>query len=199
MNTLISKMPWISRLPLPERMRSRPVPTLIGVIALVLALVCGVTALVLYSSGGSSGAADSHEVVNTTGHYRFDAPDGWTTTQDGRTTTVTSPDNQTVITLGVGRVGPIPVAGTLFFQEVASHYKNVQVIPPEAKQVGPRTALVYGGVGTNDKNTSIRFLAITVENNPSNYAIAVFTAADSDPNVVLPPVNHVVETFRSAA
>jgi len=110
---------------------------------------------------------------------------------------VTSPDQKTVITLGVGRVGPIPVAGTLFFQEVSSHYKNVQVIPPEAKQVGPRTALVYGGVGNNDKNTSIRFLAITVENNPTNYAIAVFTAADSDPNVVLPPVNQVVETFRS--
>jgi hypothetical protein len=90
------------------------------------------------------------------------------------------------------------VAGTLFFQEVASHYKNVQVIPPEAKQVGPRTALVYGGVGTNDKNTTIRFLAITVENNPSNYAIAVFTVSDSDPKLVLPPVNRLVDSFRSA-
>jgi hypothetical protein len=110
---------------------------------------------------------------------------------------VTSPDQTTVITLGVGHVGPIPNSGTQFFQEVASHYKNVQVIPPEAKTVGSRPALVYAGVGDNDKNTSIRFLAITVENNPSNYAIAVFTVADSDPKVVLPPVNRVVETFRS--
>jgi hypothetical protein len=197
MNTLISKMPWISRLPGIDRLRSRPVPALIGVVALVLALVCGVIALALHSSSGGS-AADAHEVVNTEGHYRFNAPDGWTTTQQGRTTTVTSPDQSTVITLGVGRVGPIPVAGTLFFQEVASHYKNVQVIPPEAKQVGPRTALVYGGVGTNDKNTTIRFLAISVENNPSNYAIAVFTVSDSDPKLVLPPVNRLVDSFRSA-
>jgi hypothetical protein len=195
MNTLISKLPWIARLPGIDRMRSRPIPALIGVVALSLAIILGVTALVL-NSGVVGGAANPNEVVNTAGHYRFEAPTGWSTTQDGRTTTVTSPDQSTVITLGVGRVGPIPVAGTLFFQEVASHYKGVQVIPPEAKQVGPRTALIYGGVGNNDKNTSIRFLAITVENNPTNYAIAVFTAADSDPTAVLPQVNRVVETFR---
>jgi hypothetical protein len=198
MNTLISKLPWITRLPVIARMRSRPIPALIGVVALSLAVILGVIALVLNGGIVGSGAGDANEVVNTAGHYRFEAPTGWSTTQDGRTTTVTSPDQATVITLGIGRSGPIPVAGTLFFQEVASHYKNVQVIPPEAKQVGPRTALVYGGVGNNDKNTSIRFLAITVENNPTNYAIAVFTAADSDPNVVLPPVNQLVETFRSA-
>jgi hypothetical protein len=196
MDTLISKLPWISRMPWVDRMRSRPIPALIGVAALVLAVICGVIALVLYGGSSSGGAVDTHEVVNSAGQYRFDAPDGWTTTQDGRTTTVTSPDKETVVTLGAGRVGPIPMAGTLFFQEVASHYKNVQVIPPEAKTIGSRTALVYGGVGDNEKNTSIRFLAITVENNPTNYAIAVFTAADSDPKVVLPPVNRIVDSFR---
>jgi hypothetical protein len=197
MDTLISKLPWISRMPGIDRMRSRPIPALIGVVALLLAVICGVIALVFYASSRSSGGAvDTHEVVNSAGQYRFEAPDGWTTTQDGRTTTVTSPDKETVVTLGAGRGGPIPMVGTLLFQEVASHYKNVQVIPPEAKTVGSRTALIYGGVGDNEKNTSIRFLAITVENNPTNYAIAVFTAADSDPKVVLPPVNRIVDSFR---
>ncbi|HXT46337.1 MAG TPA: hypothetical protein VN748_19860 [Pseudonocardiaceae bacterium] len=196
MNTLISKLPWLARMPVIDRMRSRPIPSLIGVVALVLAIVLGVTALVLNGVVGGGGAGDANEVVNTAGHYGFELPTGWTTTQEGRTTTVTSADQATVITLGVGHAGPIPNAGTQFFQDVASHYKNVQVIPPEAKTVGSRPALVYGGVGTNDKNTSIRFLAITVENNPANYAIAVFTVADSDPKVVLPPVNRVVESFR---
>ncbi|HZS20734.1 MAG TPA: hypothetical protein VFA63_07085 [Pseudonocardiaceae bacterium] len=198
MDTLISKLPWIARLPGMDRMRSRPIPALIGIVALLLAVICGVIALVLNGGSITGGSADTHEVVNSAGQYRFDAPDGWTTTQDGRTTTVTSPDKETVVTLGVGGVGPIPNVGTQFFQEVASHYKNVQVIPPEAKTVGSRTALIYGGVGDNEKNTSIRFLAITVENNPANYAIAVFTAADSDPKVVLPPVNHIVDSFRPA-
>ena len=57
---------------------------------------------------------------------------------------------------------PISVAGTLFFQQVAGNYHDVQVIPPEARQVGPQPALIYGGIGNNAKNTQIRFLAITV-------------------------------------
>jgi hypothetical protein len=189
MTTLISHLPGVSRL------RSRPVTSLIGVVALVLAVTFGVIAWALSGSGG--GGVDTHEVVNAAGQYRFEAPTGWATTQQGRTTTVTSPDQTTVITLGAGRAGPIPVAGTLFFQQVAGNYHDVQVIPPEARQVGPQPALIYGGIGNNAKNTQIRFLAITVQNDPTNYGIAVFTAAASDPAVVLPPVNQVVESFRA--
>src|SRR6185312_13851918 len=115
MDTLIAKLPWISRT------FKRPAIALIGIVCVVLALICGAIALLM--RGGVSRTADPNEVVNTTGHYRFDAPTGWTTTQQGRTTTVTSPDQATVITLGVGHAGPIPNAGTQFFQDVASHYK----------------------------------------------------------------------------
>ena len=188
MTTLISKLPWLSR------MRSRPVISLIGIVALLLAGTFAVIAAV--SGGGTSGTINAREVVNAEGRYRFEAPDGWSTTQQGRTTTVTSPDKSTVITIGLGRNGPLPVAGTRLFQQVAGNYRNVEVIPPDAKQVGPRSALVYGGVGNNAQNTRIRFLAITVENEPTNYGITVFTAAGSDPQIVLPSVNRVVDTFR---
>lgn len=178
-----------------SRLRSRPILSLVGVVALLLAGVFAVIAWV--SSGSVSGAVDTHQVLNAAGRYRFEAPAGWSSTQDGRTTTLVSPDQKTVITLGVGRTGPLPIAGALFFQQVAGNYHNVQVIPPEAKQVGTQPALVYGGVGNNVKNARIRFLAITVKNDPANYGIAVFTEAGSDPKIVLPPVNRVVETFQA--
>ncbi|MGH3933759.1 MAG: hypothetical protein ACRDS1_02035 [Pseudonocardiaceae bacterium] len=181
MNTLIS------------RLRSRPVPSLIGVVALVLAVGFGVTALVWKGSD----TVATREVVNTAGGYRFEAPDGWVTTQEGRTTTVTSPDNSTVITVGLSRPGSLPVAATLFFQQVAGKYRDVKVIPPQGKHVGPLQALIYGGNGTNAKNTRVRFLAITIKNDPTNYGITVFTAAESDPKTVLPQVNRVVDTFRA--
>lgn len=180
MNTLIA------------RMRTQPIAVLIGVVALLLAGGFGVTALV---SKGADTAA-TRAVVNAEGGYSFEAPDGWSTAQQGRTTTVTSPDNSTVITLGLSRPGSLPVAGTLFFQEVAGKYRDVKLIPPQAKEVGPRSALIYGGNGTNGKNVRIRFLAITVKNDPTNYGITVFTAADSDPKVVVPQANRVVDTFR---
>ncbi|HKR50934.1 MAG TPA: hypothetical protein VJT72_15385 [Pseudonocardiaceae bacterium] len=180
MNTVIS------------RLRSQPVVSLIGVVALLLAAVFGVTGLLLKGS-----ATDTRDVVNTTGGYRFEAPDGWSATQDGRTTTVVSPDKATVVTLGLGRAGSLPVAGTVFFQEVAGNYRDVQVIPPQAKQVGPLAALIYGGNGTNAQNARVRFLAITVQNDPTNFGITVFTAAGSDPKTVLPQVNRLVDTFRA--
>jgi hypothetical protein len=176
-----------------SRLRSRPIISLIGVVALLLAGGFGVIA----SLSHSSNTVATHEVVNTAGGYRFEAPDGWSTTQADRTTTVLSPDRATVITLGLGRTGSLPVAGALFFQQVASNYRNVQVFPPDGKQVGALSALVYGGVGTNAQNARVRFLAITVENDPINYGITVFTEVGSDPKTVLPEVNRVVDTFRA--
>ncbi len=177
-----------------SRLRSRPIVSLIGVVALLLAGVFGVFA---WLSPHGTTTVDTHEVVNTAGGYRFQAPDGWSTTQADRTTTVTSPDNTTVITLGLGRPGSLPVAGALFFQQVGGNYRDVQVFPPQGKHVGALPALVYGGMGTNAQNARVRFLAITVQNDPTNYGITVFTEAGSDPKTVLPQVNRVVDTFRA--
>jgi hypothetical protein len=178
-----------------SRLRSRPILSLVGVVALLLAGGLWVTASLLFRGG--SNTVDSHEVVNTAGGYRFEAPDGWSTTQADRTTTVISPDSATVITLGHGRTGSLPVAGALFFQQVAGNYRDVQVFPPDSKQVGALPALVYGGMGTNTQNARVRFLAITVKNDPINYGITVFTEVGSDPKTVLPQVNRVVDTFRA--
>lgn len=198
MNTLITKRSWLAR------MRSRPILTAIGVVALVLALTCAVIAWTM--SGGVSRAADANEVVNTAGKYRFEAPLGWSTTQDGRKTTVSSPDQKTVITFGAGHVGPLPAAGTALFQQVAQTIVgrplksgDVRVFPVEDTKVGPRRAIIYGGAATNAQRTNINFLVITVENTPINYGIVVSTDSGSDPNVVLQPATRMVDTFRVIA
>lgn len=174
------------------RLRARPIPSLIAVVALLLAAVFGVTAWMLKDSVTTS----AKEVVNATGGYRIEVPDDWSSTQDGRTTTVKNPKGNTLMTFGLGRTGPLPVAATLFFQQVGSSYDKVQVFPPEGKQIGGLKSLVYGGVGTNDKNARVRFLAISMENSPTNYGITVFTEAGSDPKAVLPDVNRIVDSFR---
>lgn len=174
------------------RLRARPIPTLIAVVALLLAAVSGMAALLLKDPVTTTSA---NEVTNTAGGYRIDVPDGWSSTQDGRTTKVKSPEGDTLITFGLGRTGPLPVAATLFFQQVGSGYENVQIFPPEGKKIHGQQALVYGGIGTNNKKAKVRFLTITVENAPTNYGITVFTAAGSDPKKVLPDVNRVVDSF----
>lgn len=176
------------------RLRARPIPSLIAVVALVLAVAFGVTAWMLKDQVTAAGS--STEVVNTAGGYRIEVPDDWTSTQDGRTTTVKSPNGNTLITFGLGRTGPLPVAATLFFQQVGSGYDDVQVFPPEGKKIGGLPSLVYGGVGTNDKNTRVRFLAISMEKSPTNYGVTVFTEAGSDPQAVLPDADRIVNSFK---
>jgi hypothetical protein len=173
------------------RLRTRPIPSLIAVVALVLATGFGVLAWMWNSN------AETNEVVNTAGGYRIHVPAEWSVTQDDRTTNVTSPEGDTLISFGVGRTtGPLPVASTLFFQQVASNYRDVQVFPPDAKKVGPLNALVYGGLGTNKQDAKVRFLAITVESTPNNFGITVFTEANTDPATTLPVVNQIVDSFR---
>jgi hypothetical protein len=176
------------------RLRQRPVASLIAAVSLVLAVGFGVTAWAL---AGYQSNSEPPRLSNAAGGYSVVVPAGWTSTEQGRTTTLSSPDKGTLVTFGLGRTGPLSVAGTLFFQQVGGQYHNVQVIPPSYRQVSSRASLVYGGIGTNDKNTRIRFLTITVENQPTNYGIVVFTQANSDPNTVLPAVNQVVDSFRT--
>lgn len=196
MNTLISRLPWLAR------MRSRPVPALIGAVALVLAVTFGVIGWVM-SGSSTSPAADANEVVNTVGKYRFERPPGWSTTQDGRTTTLTSPDQKTVITFGAGQPGPLPVAGTALFQQVARTIvgrplksDDVRLFPVENTRAGPRRAIVYGGDTTNAQRASVSFLAITVENEPINYGIVVST---DNLNAAFQPARRVIDSFRVLA
>lgn len=178
------------------RLRARPIPAVIAIVALVLAVAFGVIAVLVWLTDDTVADPGGSEVVNTAGGYRIEVPDAWATTQDGRTTTAKSPDGSTLITFGLGRTGPLPVAATLFFQQVGSNYDKVEVFKPEGKQIGGLSGLVYAGVGNNDKNVRVRFLAITLENNPTNYGITVFTEVGSDPQAVLPQVNAVVDSFR---
>lgn len=182
------------------RLRARPVAALIALVALALAALIFVaywTGLIASALGTVSPTSAGEEVVNTEGGYAVTVPDGWSSTQDGRTTTVTSSDGKTLVTFGLGRTGPLPVAGTLFYQQVAGNYDQVEVFAPDAMRVDSRDALAYGGAGTNDKNTRIRFLAITVENEPTNYGIVVFTEANSDPATTLPLTTQIVDSFRT--
>ncbi len=189
MKTLLSRLRELITT-LFSRLRERPVLTSIAAVALVLALGLGITGLVLDDS------VDSDEVVNQAGGYQLMAPDGWKVTQDGPITKLTSPGKDAVISVSTGNRGVLHDAGALFFQQVGRHYENTKLTGVESEQVGSRPALVYSGLGINKNDVKISFLAITVAGKPTNYAISVFTAADSNAQEILPRVNSVVDTFR---
>lgn len=176
---------------LPSRLRERPILTVVGVIAVVLAIALGTTALFVGNE------VDTREVFNEAGGYSLQVPEDWVDTKRGTATTVSSPDKETVLAADVGPPGPLADASALILQQVGRNYGGVQILGLQRQQIGGRAALVWAGTGTNSKNVRVRFLAITVENQPANYAMSVFTAAGSDPERVLPRVNTIVGSFRA--
>lgn len=183
------------------RLRARPVISLVALVAVLAALGFGGLAL---AGGGSAGSAAAPaatrfattDVTSEAGGYRLTVPADWRTTQDGRTTTVVSPGGEAVIRIGAGQAGTLPATAALFFQQVGRNYADVRYLGVEGQQIGDAPALVHAASGVNDGGARIRFLAITVEHQPANLAVAVFTGAGSDPATVLPRVNTVVDTLR---
>lgn len=175
-----------------SRMRARPIISLVGVVALVIAAGLGVTAWAL-----DDDSIDTTEIVNQAGGYRLEVPEDWQSTQRGRTTTVTSPGKEALLRVGAGAAGPLPKAGAILFQQVRRNYRDVQLLGVDGKEIGGKPALVYAGIGTNRNNARVRFLAITVAHQPTNYGISVVTGAGSDPQIILPRVNTVVGSFRT--
>ncbi|MGI9064381.1 MAG: hypothetical protein ACR2FQ_11310 [Pseudonocardiaceae bacterium] len=178
---------------LAARLRERKVATLIGVVALVAAIAVGVTVLLVDESPTADGPAT---ILNETGGYSLVAPQGWEVAEQDRTTTVTSPNGDAVLTAGRGEVGPLEDAAAVFFQKVARNYTDFSPIGVQGQRIGSRPALVWAGKGTNANDVGVRFLAITIEDRPRNYAITYFTADGSETRTLLPQVNSVVDSFR---
>lgn len=172
-----------------SRLRQRPVLTSIAAVALVLSLGLGITAVLLDDDSGA--------VENQAGGYQLMAPDDWDVTQEGPITKLASPDKDALISVTKGYRGPLNFAGAVFFQQVGRNYDKTKLTGVQGERVGSRPALIYSGEGINKAGVKVNFLAITVEGQPRNYAISVFTAANSNPQEVLPRVNSVVGTFRA--
>ncbi|MPZ64303.1 MAG: hypothetical protein GEU83_01830 [Pseudonocardiaceae bacterium] len=188
MKTLLSRLRELITTLL-SRLRQRPVLTSIAAVALVLSLGLGITGLVLDD--------DSDEVANEAGGYQLMAPDDWDVTQEGPITKLASPGKDALISVTTGYRGPLNFAGAVFFQQVGRNYEETKLTGVQGERVGSRPALIYSGQGVNKSGVKVNFLAITVEGQPRNYAISVFTAANSDAQQILPRVNSVVDTFRA--
>lgn len=175
------------------RLRERKVATLIGLVAIVAAIAVGATALLVDESPTADGPAT---IVNEAGGYSLVAPQGWDVTEEERTTKITSPDGAAVLTAGLGERGPLEDAAAVFFQKVARNYTDFSPLGVQGQQIASRPALLWAGKGTNANDVGVRFLAITIENQPRHYAISYFTADDSDTATLLPQVTSVVDSFR---
>lgn len=185
--------------------RSTTTRRIIGGVLLVAA-VAGLTFAVLAFLRGSGDGEEptpgptyrfaTERHVNEKGGYSFRHPPTWDVQDQRSVSTVASPRGEIRVTFGLGAEGDPEAAETRFVQEIQSRYRNVELAAIQVDRVGPNPALSVAGTGRVPGGPRIRFLAITVGVEGANYSIGVFTAADSDPERVVPPTQEIVNSFR---
>jgi hypothetical protein len=198
------KVGWMSWL---AGNRGMVIPVVVGVLALVLG---GFFAyLTLRDSGSeaeagadttpSSAKVDTTRFVSRAGGFSVRVPNDLAASRKGKTAQFTAKDKSLVVTVGPGESGSLTQASKRFVATMKRGYAKFRLLGTQPQKVDGRPALASYGQATNASGVKIRFAAVVVRSKPRNYTISAYTAFDSDPSVVLPRVNAIINGFRVLA
>ena len=177
------------------------VPVSVGLVAL---LVGGLFAYITIRDRGdepttetsASSEVETQPFVSRKGGYSLDVPTALEASSQRQVTTFTSQDKSLVVTVGPGERGRLKAASKRFVGTLRAGYRKFDLLGTQKQTIDGRPALVSFGQATNSDKVRIRFVAVVVANRPRNYTITAFTAFESDPTVVLPRVNAIVNSFQ---
>lgn len=178
------------------------VPVTVGVTAL---LVGGLFAYITIRDSGerpdttSASGVQTRAFASRQGGYALDFPSDLKVERNARTTRFTARDKSLVVTVGPGEAGRLKPASRRFLRSLSAGYRNVRVLAVESERIDGKPARISFGQARNAQNVRIRFVAAMIRHQPRNYTITAFTAFGSDPRVVLPRVNAIVNSFEVRA
>jgi hypothetical protein len=135
--------------------------------------------------------------ANRAGGFSFRSPVGWISSDLGTTTTLANADHSIVITFGPGSAPGLQEGSDELVGSMRREYRDVTLLERDQAKIQGSSALMVSGTGTNGSGVHIRFLAITVAGGDRTYDIGVFTDANADPAVVLPPAQQIVGSFQA--
>jgi hypothetical protein len=178
-------------------------PAVAGVVALVAALVLGYltvrdTAGASDASGGVP-AVETRRVVSEDGGFAVDAPRDLRVARAGAAVRLTSRERDLAIVVSPAGRGPLRAAEGRVLDRMRRSYRAFTRLGSEPADVDGRRARTTYGHAVNDSGARLRFVVLTIRAGSRNYALAAYTAFDSDPAVVLPRVNAVANGFETLA
>ena len=169
-------------------------PAVVGVVALVVA--GWLLWLTLQKDDAPPEPIDTSRLVNKTGGYSVQVPDGMKAEKFGKVTRVEDKARTVVVTITPTKGGSPADTNTAVLARIGSTYRTVDLFTSERQTVDGRPAVASYGRATTDKGVRLRFVLITVKGTERNFALSTFTAADSDPGTVLPRVRAVANGFH---
>ncbi len=178
-------------------MTKRVVAGVVGVLALLAAGYFGyLTLRGTPAAPAQAAATPTHQMVSRQGGFRIGVPQGMSVTRKQGTVTLTSRGRDLAVT--VGRAGPGTLRRTAhrFVRSLRHGYHRVRVLGRQRQHVDGRKALATYGHAVNGHHVKVRFVTVTVQARPRNYAITAFAGYRSDPSTVLPRVDAIAGTFH---
>jgi hypothetical protein len=147
-------------------------------------------------SSAPSPTVSSGRHTNATAGYSFLRPAGWEVSESGTVSELTAPDQDVIVSFGLGPEGDLREASAQFTSSMEDAYDEVQLHEPRREEIAGRPAIVAGGSAVNEAAVPVRFLAISVWIEGEIYVISVFVADASDPVRVLPAVEDIIASFE---
>jgi hypothetical protein len=197
-------------------------PTVVGVVALVAALVLGyvtvrdatgpdvatagaasvestraeTTAPAHDSADASGDTVPTRRLVSEPGRYAVAVPRGLDVERAGAVLRLTSAQKDLVVVVGPAGPGRLAQAENRLLNRMREEYRRFSVLGTEPMRVDGRSARAAFGHAVNTAGTKVRFALVTVHAGARNYSIAAYAAHDSDPTFVLPQVNAIANGFE---
>lgn len=183
--------------------RGYVVPAVVGVVALVAALVLGYATVrdTAGVSGTSAGVVevDTRRVVSEEGGFAVDVPRALRVARADGAVRLTSRARDLAIVVSPAGRGSLRAAEDRVLGRMHRSYRAFTRLGSEPADVDGRRARTTYGHAVNDSGVRLRFVVLTIRAGSRNYALAAYTAFDSDPAVVLPRVNAVANGFETLA
>lgn len=183
--------------------RGSVVPAVVGVLALVAALVLGY--VTVRDSAGASGTettaasteVDTRRIVSKRGGFAVAVPRGLTVERAGGSVRLSSRAKDLAIVVAPAGHGPLAAAEDGVLDRMRRGYRRFSRLGSDPAEVDGRPARTTYGHAVNDTGARLRFVVLTIHVGSRNYALAAYTAFDSDPAVILPRVNAVANGFEA--
>jgi uncharacterized membrane protein len=136
---------------------------------------------------------DAGTYSNPAAGYSFDYPDSWKLEPDGTVTKISSPDGNTVISLGPGAGSDPLTASEKLTVRLENAYDSVDLSNREVVSVGDELGVVLEGKATNRSGARLRFRVAAVQGPDHGWAVTGFT---SGPEARLQAIfDRVLDTF----
>lgn len=121
--------------------------------------------------------------VNRAGGYGFRYPPGWDLSTSETVSTLTSPNGNTVVTIGFGAPGNLDKAAAAFASLIRETYDVSSMQAARQITINALPARVSQGAASNADGVRVLFQAFTIRAGAENFAISVFSRKTTGPAV----------------